>query len=132
MNATPNGAWDAVFRVTRLIQHLGELFRTRVDLVKREAQLRARHFALGAAFAGAGVLLVVFALPVAIVTLVLVLTLWLPAWAATGIVCLVMLAVAAGFFIAARRKFATPRGGPFVEGLRDDWKVIREKMERRP
>jgi len=131
VNATPNGSWDSIFRITRLIQHLGELFRTRVDLARRDAQLRVRQYALGAAFVGAGIVLVVLALPVALVTLVLVLTLWLPQWAATGIVCLVTLAVAAGFFIVARRKFATPRGGPFVEGLRDDWKVIREKMEKR-
>lgn len=132
MSTTPNGSWDSIFRIVRLVQYVGELFRTRLDLAKREAELRARQFAVGAAFAGVGIILMVFALPIVIVTLILVLTIWLPAWAATGIVALVVVALGGGFLIAARRKFTASRREQFVDGLRDDWKVIREKMERHP
>jgi len=131
VSTAPNGSWEALIpRIVRIVQHVLELFRVRVDLAKREAQAMVRNIVMGVVYSGLAVLLLIIAVPIAIVTLVLLLATWLPPWAATGIVGLVLVLVAGGFFLAARRRFA--RRGRILEGFREDWRTIRDHLESRP
>ncbi len=133
MSTAPNGSWETMIpRVVRLLQNILALFRTRVDLTKREAQAIVRNMAVGVIYSGVAVLLLAIALTIAIVTLVLALAMWLPAWEATGIVAVALLLIAGMLFFLARRRFARRRSGRLLDGLRDDWKTIRDHLEGRP
>ncbi len=130
MSTAPNGSWETMVpRVVRLIQNMIALFRARADLAKQEARAAVRSLILGVLFAGVALLLLVMAVPIAIATLVLALAIVLPAWAATGVVLVALVLLAGGFFVAARRRFTRRRGERFMDGLREDWKTIRERVK---
>ncbi len=133
VSTAPNGAWEAVIpRIIRVLQSILALFQTRVDIAKQDAQAAVRNMVVGAVLCAVAVLLLAIALPIAVVTLVLVLATWLPPWAATGIVFVVLLLLAGGLFFAARRRFARRWSGKLLDGLREDWKAIREQLEGHP
>lgn len=116
-------------RVVRVIQNIVALFRTRVEVATHEARAAARHLIVGIVYAGIAAVLLVIAIPMAVVTLVLLLRTALPTWAATAIVFAVLVLLAGGLMLAARRKFSQRRLGGFLNGLREDWKTIRERLE---
>jgi len=118
--------------VTRLFRNIVALFQTRVDMAKQDAQAMVRSLIVAVTLCAVAVLLLVMALPIALATLILALALWVPPWAATAIVCVVIVALAGALFFVGRRRFARRWSERLLNGIREDWKAIRDELERRP
>lgn len=120
-----------VARVVRLTQNVAALLRTRVELTQQEVRLAGRDLIISLIAVLIALLLVLLAVPVAIAMLILALAQVLPPWLATGAVLLAMLAVVGGLLLVARAHLRRPRL-TLLTGLKEDWRTIREHLERGP
>lgn len=131
MNESNERSLGTLFR--ELTQDLSTLFRSEIALAKLEMKQSVTRLGVGgvffalAAFAalGASVLLVVVA--------ILVLALWMPAWAATLIIAVLMLIGAAVFVMLGRKKMQNLDFRPeaTIENVKADLQTIKGARTRR-
>lgn len=115
-----------------LTDDLRTLLRAEIALAKLEIkQSLAGVGGATAMFAGAG-FLAAMAGVLLIVTLILVLALWMPAWAATLIVAILMLIGAGLFAFAGKKKLERTTLTPTatIESVRTDIETVRAGMRR--
>ena len=115
--------------VGRLLQHIVALLEARVDLTRQEMRAALRDVAISLFLLVAALALVLLMIPVAVAVLVLVLAQVLPVWLATAIVLGVMLMIVAVLLIVARFRLRKRRL-TVLAGLREDWRAIRQALER--
>jgi protein-S-isoprenylcysteine O-methyltransferase Ste14 len=120
----------AAARLGRIAQNLAALLRLRLENARADVKTSVRGLAMGAAFGLAAFVLVLMALPLFVTVAILFLALYIPSWAAAGIVLLVVLAAAAVLLLAARRRLRW-RGPSVIADLREDWAAIRAGLEER-
>lgn len=111
-----------------MVQNVMSLLRARGAMVRRDAKTALRDLVVGVLLALFGLLIVLLAIPVAVATLILALAELLPAWLAGGIGLLTMVVFAAVLFVLARLRLR--RRPRFLEDLKEDWRAIREHLER--
>ena len=117
-------------RAARIAQNVAALLRLRLADARADVRTSVRRLLTGAALGLTALVLVLLALPVLITTVILVLAIYMPSWAAAGIVFLAVLLVAAGLVLAARGRLRWV-GPSVVADLHADWAAIREGMEER-
>src|SRR5712692_184931 len=116
--------------VGRLLQNIVALLEARVDLTRQEVRAALRDVAIALFLLVAALALILLIIPVAVAVLVLVLVqAQVPAWLATAIVLAMMLAVVAVLLVVARLRLRKRRLA-FLAGLREDWRGIRQALER--
>jgi protein-S-isoprenylcysteine O-methyltransferase Ste14 len=123
---------SAGVRIGRIAQNAAALLRLR--LLEARAGMRAslRGLAVGAAMAAAAAALALLALPLLVTTAILILAMYVPPWAAVGLV-LVATVLAAGLLLLAARRRLRWAAPPLLRDLRSDWEAIRGQLleERR-
>lgn len=118
-------------RVRRLIQNIVALLRARLMQARQETRDALRRMAVGAALGLIALVVALLMLPLLVAMLVLLLAQVLPAWLATAVILLAMLAAAGVLLLLARRRLRW--AGPHLwRDLREDWQVIRRRLEERP
>lgn len=120
----------AIFR--ELSEDVSTLVRSEVALAKLElAETAARVTAASGLFLGA-VAIALVGLTLLFVTGVLVIALFIPAWAATLIVGVVLLLVAAGLAVLGRKKIASVEWVPnrSVQSIKSDIDSIKNDIDR--
>lgn len=115
--------------VQRASEQLSRLVRDEIALAKAELAEKAKHAGIGAGlFGGAGVL-AVYGIGVLIATAVLVLDIWLPAWAAALIVTVVLFLVAGVLALIGKSqvsKAVPPKPQEATQSVRDDVDAVRQ------
>jgi uncharacterized membrane protein YqjE len=119
---------SAGVRIARLAQNVAALIRLRLQDTRADVTASARRLVGGAILALAAVVLALLALPILVVMLILILAVYLPAWAATGLVLLAVLLAAAALTVLARRRLRW-RGAHLLADLKADVAAIREALE---
>ena len=131
MSAQTDGApVGAGARAGRIAQNVAALLRLRFQDARADVKSSFRSLAMGAAFGLAAIVLALLALPVLITMVVLILSMYLPAWAAAGIVLAVMLVAVGGLFLFARSRLRW-KGPSLPQELKADWEAIRERLKER-
>ncbi|HEY0788663.1 MAG TPA: phage holin family protein [Thermoanaerobaculia bacterium] len=118
--------------VRGLLEDISTLFRSEIALAKIEIrQTVAGLGGVAALFAGA-LLFVLIGLAFLFVTLVLLLALVMPAWAATLLVAIVLFALAAGAALLGRSRLRKTEFAPMeaIRGMKTDVEMIRSEIER--
>lgn len=115
--------------LSRLLQHIVALLEARVDLTRQEIRGALRDVAITLVLLVAALSLIALTVPIAVVVLVLILAQVLPSWMATAIVLVLMVAVVAILVLVARMRLKRRRLN-FLTNLREDWKAIRQALER--
>lgn len=93
--------------VSGITADFSTLFRKELELAKEEVSEILRSKLRAVAVGVAGLVLVALLMPMLLFTLVEVLAVWLPRWAASGIVTLVVILFAAVAFLLAKRWFGS-------------------------
>ncbi|HXF81220.1 MAG TPA: phage holin family protein [bacterium] len=119
---------SAGVRVARLAQNVAALLRLRLQDTRADVMASARRLVGGALLALAAVVLALLALPLLIIMLILILAVYLPAWAATGVVLLAVLLAAGALGVLARRRLRW-RWPDLLADLQADVAAIREALE---
>jgi hypothetical protein len=131
MSAQTDGApVGAGARAGRIAQNVAALLRLRFQDARADVKSSFRSLAMGAVFGLAAIVLALLALPVLITTVILILSMYLPAWAAAGIVLAVMLVAVGGLFLFARSRLRW-KGPSLPQELKADWEAIRERLKER-
>ncbi len=117
--------------LTRLLQQVGALLEARLRLARADARALARDLVTAVILLVAAAILLLLMVPVAAAVLILVLAEVLPAWLATAVVLAAMAAVAVVLVAAARVRLRRRRL-TLLQDLREDWRAIRQMLERRP
>jgi hypothetical protein len=117
-------------RAGRIAQNVAALLRLRFQDARADVKSSFRSLAMGAVFGLAAIVLALLALPVLITTVILILSMYLPAWAAAGIVLAVMLVAVGGLFLFARSRLRW-KGPSLPQELKADWEAIRERLKER-
>ncbi len=118
--------------VSQLSQQIPELVRSEIRLAQAEMTEKGKRAGIGVGMFGAAGLLALYGLGALFATLILLLALLLPAWAAAGIVTLVIFAAAGIAAVVGKGKVdqATPaKPERAMEGVKQD--VATVKGERR-
>jgi uncharacterized membrane protein YqjE len=126
----PTESFGALVR--GLLEDISTLFRSEIALAKIEIrQTVAGLGGVAALFAGA-LLFVLMGLAFLFVTLVLLLALVIPAWAATLIVAVVLFALAAGAGLLGRNRLRKTEIAPMeaIRGMKEDVTLIRAELKR--
>jgi len=121
---------SAGVRVGRIVQNVAALLRLRFGDARSNVKASVRGLAMGAVFGLVAIVLVLLTLPLLIAMVILILSMYMPAWAAAGVVLVATLAVAAGLLLLARRRLRWT-GPSLPRDLRADWEAIRERLEER-
>lgn len=131
MNESSERSLGTLFK--ELTHDLSTLFRSEIALAKLEMKRAVTRLGIGGVFfllaaccaMGASVLLVVVA--------ILVLALWLPAWAATLIIAVLMLITAALFAFLGRKKMQNLEMKPeaTIENVKADIQTLKGARNRR-
>jgi hypothetical protein len=116
-------------RVNRILQNIVALIRARWEQAQREGRAAVRDVITGAVLIVVAIVLLALSVPLAVVTVILLLAEVLPPWAATGIVLAAIMAVAGVLALVARGKFRR-RGFQVVRDLRQDFTAMRESLTR--
>ncbi|MFM6973887.1 MAG: phage holin family protein, partial [Agromyces sp.] len=103
--------------IGELPEVISRLVSAEIQRIKVELSTKAKNIGVGVAFLAAAALVAVFLLGTLIATVILVLALWLPAWAAALITSGLLILVIALLALLGLRKFQ--RAGEDV-GLGDD------------
>ncbi len=118
--------------VRGLLEDISTLFRSEIALAKIEIrQTLAGLGGVAALFAGA-LLFVLIGLAFLFVTLVLLLALVMPAWAATLLVAVVLFLLAAGAALLGRSRLGKTEFVPMeaIRGMKEDVGLIRSELGR--
>jgi hypothetical protein len=118
--------------VRGLLEDISTLFRSEIALAKIEIrQTIAGIGGVAALFAGA-VLFLLMGLAFVFVTLVLLLALVMPAWAATLLVAVVLFALAAGAALVGRSRLRRTELAPMeaIRGMKEDVGLIGAELKR--
>lgn len=131
MSTQPDGAPVAAgARLGRIAQNVAALLRLRLGDVRADVTSSVRGMAMGAAFGLAALVLVLMALPLLVTMAIFILAMYIPSWAAAGIMLLVVLIAAAVLLLIARRRLRW-RGPSVIADLREDWASIQAGLEER-
>lgn len=117
-------------RAARIAQNVAALFRLRLQDASADVKRSVRRLVTGAVLGLVALVLILMALPVLITMVILILSMYMPSWAATGLVLLSVLLVAAGLLLVARRRLRW-EGPSVIADLKADWAAIREGLEER-
>jgi len=116
-------------RVNRILKNIVALARARWEQAQREGRAVVRDLITGAVLIVVAIVLLALSVPLAVVTIILLLAEVMPAWGATGIVVAAMLVVAGLLVLVARSKFRR-RGFQVVRDLGRDFITMRESLRR--
>lgn len=116
-------------RVNRILKNIVALARARWEQAQREGRAVVRDLITGAVLIVVAIVLLALSVPLAVVTIILLLAEVMPAWGATGIVFAAMLVVAGLLVLVARSKFRR-RGFQLVRDLGQDFITMRESLRR--
>jgi hypothetical protein len=116
-------------RVNRILKNIVALARARWEQAQREGRAVVRDLITGAVLIVVAIVLLALSVPLAVVTIILLLAEVMPAWGATGIVFAAMLVVAGLLVLVARSKFRR-RGFQVVRDLGQDFTTMRESLRR--
>ncbi len=116
-------------RVNRILKNIVALARARWEQAQREGRAVVRDLITGAVLIVVAIVLLALSVPLAVVTIILLLAEVMPAWGATGIVVAAMLVVAGLLVLVARSKFRR-RGFQVVRDLGQDFTTMRESLRR--
>jgi uncharacterized membrane protein YqjE len=124
-NTADKSTAQLVHDLTEQVRHLVQ---TEVTLAAHELKSKAKHAGLGAAIAGAGGVFAFYGGATAVTTVVLLLALVLPAWAAALIVTGALFLVAGIAVLIARKQLqqGKPMPSPAAESVKEDVQVIKE------
>ena len=118
--------------VSQLSTQIPELVRSELRLAQAEVAEKGKRAGLGIGMFSVAGLMGFFGLAVLITTLVLVLDLWLPAWAAALVVAVVLLAIAGVAALLGKKKVSevgSPAPERALNGIKQDLATM--KGERR-
>mgnify|MGYP001112801290 CR=1 FL=1 len=126
----PPGEPSVADLVDRLSEQTARLVRDELKLARAEYTEKAKQGGAAAGLFGAGAILAWFGVGTLLATLVLVLALFLPAWAAALIVTAVVFAVAGIAALLGKKKTEglTPTPERTVETVREDAREIKERI----
>lgn len=116
-------------RVNRILQNIVSLLRARFEQAQLEGKAAVRDILMGAVLVVVAIVLLALSVPLAVVTVILLLAEVMPPWGAAGIVLAAILIVAGVLALIARSKFRR-RGFEAVRDLRQDFVTIRETLRR--
>lgn len=116
-------------RVNRILKNVVALARARWEQAQREGRAVVRDLITGAVLIVVAIVLLALSVPLAVVTIILLLAEVMPAWGATGIVFAAMLVVAGLLVLVARSKFRR-RGFQVVRDLGQDFITMGESLKR--
>ena len=116
-------------RVNRILKNIVALARARWEQAQREGRAVVRDLITGAVLIVVAIVLLALSVPLAVMTIILLLAEVMPAWGATGIVFAAMLVVAGLLVLVARSKFRR-RGFQVVRDLGQDFITMRESLRR--
>lgn len=129
MDPESTGSESFIGTIGRLLQNIVALVEARADLTREEVRAALRDIAIALFLLVAALALVLLMVPVAVAVLILALAQVVPAWQATAIVLAVMAVVITALVLVARLRLRRRRL-TFLNGLREDWRVIRQALER--
>jgi uncharacterized membrane protein YqjE len=118
--------------VSQVSQQIPELVRSEIRLAQAELSEKGKKAGLGAGMFGAAGVLALYGLGALFATLILVLALWLPAWAAALIVTALIFVIAGVAALLGKKKVqqaTPPKPERAMEGVKQD--VATVKGERR-
>lgn len=118
--------------IARMSEQTSTLIRDEMRLAQAELSVKAKHAGVGIGMFGAGGLLAFFGVGSLITTAILALALVLPAWAAAGIVTLVLfVAAAVGVLVGKKRvQKATPaKPERAVDSVQQDIAEVKEAAQ---
>lgn len=118
--------------VSQVSQQIPELIRSEIRLAQAELTEKGKKAGLGAGMFGAAGLVALYGVGALIATLILVLAVWLPAWAAALIVTVVLFAIAGVAALLGKKnveKATPPKPERAIESVKQD--VATVKGERR-
>lgn len=116
-------------RVNRILKNIVALVRARWEQAQREGRAVVRDLITGAVLIVVAIVLLALSVPLAVVTIILLLAEVMPAWGATGVVFAAMLVVAGLLVLVARSKLRR-RGFQVVRDLGQDFITMRESLRR--
>ncbi|MEU4688506.1 phage holin family protein [Actinoplanes sp. NPDC023714] len=120
--------------VQRASEQLSKLVRDELTLAKAELAEKGKHAGIGAGlFGGAGVL-AGYGVGALIATLVIVLDLWLPLWAAALIMTVVLFAVAGVLALFGKKQVSRavpPEPQAAIQGLKADVDEVKQAVKER-
>src|SRR5713101_5270080 len=109
--------------IGRLLQHIVALLEARMDLTRQEIRGALRDVGISLLLLVAALSLLLLMIPIAVAAQILA------PWLATAIVLVIMVAVVATLVLVARIRLKRRRLN-FLTSLREDWKAIRQALER--
>jgi hypothetical protein len=115
-------------------EQISRLVRDELALAKAELSGKARRFGTGAGLFGAAGLVAAYGVAVLVATVILLLALVLPAWAAAAIVAVVLLAVAGVMALVGRgqvRRATPPTPEETLDSVKADVQTVTEAMKRK-
>jgi uncharacterized membrane protein YqjE len=118
--------------VSQVSQQIPELVRSEIRLAQAELTEKGKKAGIGAGMFGAAGLVALYGLGALIATLILVLAVWLPAWAAALIVTVLLFAIAGVAALMGKKNVAKatpPKPELAIDNLKQD--VATVKGERR-
>jgi hypothetical protein len=115
-----------------LTNDLSTLVRSEIALAKLEIKQSLTRLGMGGAFFLLAALLAVGALILLLVTLILVLAIWIPAWASTLIIAVLMLLMGALFVFLGKKKMENLDFLPeaAIENVRSDIETLKGARKR--
>ena len=131
MNESSERSIGTLFK--ELTRDLSTLFRSEVALAKLEIKQSVTKLGVGGIFFLLAALAVLGASVLLVVVAILVLALWLPAWAATLIIAVLMLLVAATFAMLGKKKMQNLDFRPeaTIENVKSDLQTIKGARHKR-
>lgn len=116
-------------RVNWILHNIVALFRARLEQAQQEGRGVVRGFLTGVVLIVVAIVLLALSVPLAVVTIILLLAEVMPPWGATGIVLAAILVVAGVLLLVARSKLRR-RGFQVVRDLGQDLITMRESLRR--
>jgi hypothetical protein len=115
--------------IQNIIGNVGDIVRSEVQLAKAEMKQEAMKAARGGALIAAGAVVGLFGLGFVFWTITFALTTWMPVWAASLIVGVLLLAVAGALAMAGltRVRQVHPKPEQTLESVREDVQWIRNR-----
>jgi membrane protein YdbS with pleckstrin-like domain len=117
--------------ISRLLQQLVALLELRVRVTRDEVRAVVRDLLAAAILLAVALILLLLMVPVAVAVVILVLAAVLPPWLATALVLAAMMVVVVVLGALARVRLRRRRL-TLLQDLREDWRAIRQMLQRRP
>lgn len=117
--------------VSDLTEQTSRLVRAEVELAKQELAAKAKRAGVGSGLITAAAVLAGYTVAVGLATVIIALTVAMPAWLASLIVFVVLLAATAGLALAGRaqlKKSRPPKPERTIENLREDVAAVKEGL----